>query len=242
MKRLRHYTPLLAAADAPYHRYPVLRGRLDGINWRAYFAAQMLLGACFCNAVLSAVMIYAERYAGGRSIFGYTMQSFLLLPQLLVTWQTAHESHHNGLALSLFRTAQVSYNILHPQYYGACCVFKRSMAPTRRGACADCAWRALRDYQAASISCRWRSSARRRARRRCTAPSSPAPPSTCRSGSTWRSAARTRACEQRGTHARTHTRAHPPPPPPPLLAASDGCALARISCNKQTLSSIKKHA
>ena len=96
----------------------MLRGRLDGINWRAYFAAQTLLGACAVNAALSAVMIYAERYAGGRSIFGYTMQSFLLLPQLLITWQTAQESHHNGLALSLFRTAQVSYNILHPQYYG----------------------------------------------------------------------------------------------------------------------------
>ncbi len=98
----------------------MLRGRLDSINWRAYFAAQMLMAACFVNAALSAAMIYAERYAGGRSIFGYTMQSFLLLPQLLVTWQTAHESHHSGLALSLFRTSQVSYNILHPQYYSAC--------------------------------------------------------------------------------------------------------------------------
>ena len=97
-------------------RYPVLRGRLDSINWRAYFASQTLVGACAVNSVLSAVMIYVERYAGGRSIFGYTMQSFLLLPQLLITWQTAHVSHHNGLALSLFRTAQVSYNILHPSY------------------------------------------------------------------------------------------------------------------------------
>jgi hypothetical protein len=96
----------------------VLRDRLDGINWRAYFAAQTLLGACAVNAALSAVMICYERYAGGRSIFGYTMQSFLLLPQLIITWQTAQVSHHNGLALSLFRTAQVSYNILHPQYYG----------------------------------------------------------------------------------------------------------------------------
>ena len=61
-------------------------------------------------------MIYRERYAGGRTIFGFFEQCFLLLPQVLVTWQTAAASHRRGFALSLFRSEQVSYNALLPQY------------------------------------------------------------------------------------------------------------------------------
>ena len=102
--------------DARTASYPVLRMRLDRINGRAYVAAQALITFCVANAALSAVVIVKERYSGGRSIFGFVMQSFLLLPQVVVTWQTANDSQRSGLALSLFRSAQTSYNCMLPSY------------------------------------------------------------------------------------------------------------------------------
>jgi hypothetical protein len=71
---------------------------------------------CFLNTALSAASIFGARYAGGRSVFGFIAQVLLLAPQLLVTWTTASESHRGGLALSLFRTHQASFNIILPQY------------------------------------------------------------------------------------------------------------------------------
>ena len=71
---------------------------------------------CAVNTVLSAFTIIWTRYAGGRTIVGFAMQAVLLLPQLIVTWTTASQSHHRGLALSLFRSQQVSYNVMLPSY------------------------------------------------------------------------------------------------------------------------------
>jgi hypothetical protein len=96
--------------------YPALRKRLDSINGRALAAARVMGYVCIANGALSAVMVYTQRYAGGRSIFGYLTQCCLLLPQLVVTLQTASDSRRHGLALSLFRSHRVSYNVMLPSY------------------------------------------------------------------------------------------------------------------------------